>query len=33
MKINDLKKKIVIGSANFTKRYGADSKIINISRH
>ena len=28
MKINDLKKKIVIGSANFAQKYGADSKII-----
>ena len=28
MKINDLKKKIVIGSANFAQKYGADSKKI-----
>ncbi len=28
MKINDLKKKIVIGSANFAQKYGVDSKII-----
>ena len=28
MNKNDLKKKIVIGSANFTQKYGAESKII-----